>query len=281
MNFKATPISEMNAIDGMSIIISFLPLLGSKFCLFSQVSVFERIWESDTLLDPQQTALLRTSFDSLISATRLNQDNITRNPIDPSLYCLIYNRTLVSHLHGRAFKPIPPPPSTDIYTISPDLALLPSDVFISDDLSRIKFLSYINGLDPTCQKNTYTLLQGLLRGFIPLFEHTLTDLHRNNPLVERIPGACRYSVWDEPEAPDHSDDEEGWVNYEREMRSWTLNRPIDLPDVSPAGYRGGLDKRRHTVHLRNRVVQVIVSSSNITLVRLMRFHRRRLGFSLA
>ena len=109
-------------------------------------------------------------------------------------------------------------------------------------------------------------MEMLLESFVPLFEHTLTDLHRNNPLVPRISGCCRYTEWDEPDPPDFSDDEEGWTNYESEMRQWTLNRPITLPDVPGQGYSGGLEKRRHIVSLRNRSIQVIVNVSNINLI---------------
>lgn len=144
--------------------------------------------------------------------------------------------------------------------------LLPSDVSVSADATSVKFLSYINNLHPIEHLGTYTQLEYLLAGFIPLFERTLTDLHRNNPLVQRIPGRCHYTVWDEPEPPEYSDDEEGWVTYESEMREWSLNRPINLPDVPDAGYLGGLEKRRRSITLRGRTVQIIVSASEITLV---------------
>ncbi|KAJ3512275.1 hypothetical protein NLJ89_g3614 [Agrocybe chaxingu] len=222
-----------------------------------QVSCFERVWESESVLDEEISLALRQSLDKIKALLQQNEDNITTDIIDHQRYPLVYNRTLVSHLNGRNYRSIPPPPSTDIYTVSPTFALLPSDVFVSADCSSVEFLSYINNLDPTRHSGTYVLLQKLLAGFMPLFEHTLTDLHRNNPLVQRIPGSCRYTVWEEPEPPDHSDDDEGWVNYEREMRQWALNRPINLPDVPSTGYPGGLENRRHTVTLRNRVVQVI------------------------
>ncbi len=108
-------------------------------------------------------------------------------------------------------------------------------------------------------------MEMLLESFVPLFEHTLTDLHRNNPTVPRISGCCRYTEWDEPDPPDFSDDEEGWTSYESEMRQWTLTRPITLPDVPGQGYGGGLEKRRHIVSLRNRSIQVIVNVSKINL----------------
>lgn len=238
----------------------------------SQVSCFERIWESDILIDSHKTVELIKAFALLKSEVNQCDDGITTHLIDHKLYPLIYNKTLVSHLNGRFLRPVAPPPSIDVYTVSPNFAFLPSDIFVSSDCSSVKFLSYINNLHPLAHRDIYHLLADLLARFIPLFEHTLSDLHRNNPLIQRIPGHCRYTVWDEPEPPEHSDDEEGWSNYESELRQWTMNRPINLPDVPQAGYSGGLEKRRHKVNLRSRTLQVIISAFEIELVSTLASH---------
>lgn len=73
-------------------------------------------------------------------------------------------------------------------------------------------------------------------------------------------------MWEEPEEPEHSDDEEGWAAYESELRHWLMNRPIRLPDVPEEGYPGGLEMRKHVVSLRGRTVQVVVDVSEIRLV---------------
>lgn len=212
-----------------------------------------------------KTAELVKAFALLKSEVTLCDDGITRYLIDHKLYPLIYKKTLVSHLNGRFLRPVSPPPSIDVYTVSPNFAFLPSNVFVSSDASSVKFVSYINNLHPQTHRDTYRLLEDLLARFIPLFEHTLTDLHRNNHLVQRIAGHCGYTVWDEPEPPEHSDDEDGWSKYERELREWTMNRPINLPDVPHNGYPGGLERRRLYVKLRNRTLQVIVSAFEIEL----------------
>ena len=232
----------------------------------SQVSCFDRIWESDSLLGPWERDQLKNTLSALRPSGTTNGDDVIVHLIDHTLYSLVYHKTLVSQLNGRVCRPIPAPPCLDVYTVSPHFMLLPSDVFISADATSVKFLSYINNLHPIEHLVTYALLENLLAGFIPLFERTLTDLHRNNPLVQRIPGPCHYTVWDEPEPPEYSDDEEGWVTYEREMWEWSLNRPINIPDVPDTGYSGGLEKRRCSVTLRDRTVQIIVSASEITLV---------------
>lgn len=233
----------------------------------SQASAFDRIWEAQALLDVEKSSSLQRELAELILTVKPEKDGVTTNVVDPNLYPLVYNRTLVSQLNGRRYRPVPPPPRTDIYTLSSTFQHLPTDVFVRNN-GNIKILSYINNL-PLKYKATYSLLQDLLAKFIPLFEHTLTDLHRNNPMHQRIQGPSRYTVWDEPEPPEHSDDDQGWVEYEREMREWAISRPISLPDVRTSGYPGGLEKRRHIVKLRDRLVQVITRVVHISLVRLM------------
>jgi hypothetical protein len=101
---------------------------------------------------------------------------------------------------------------------------------------------------------------------LPLFEHTLTDLHRSNPLAQRIQGPYKYTVWDEPDEPEFSDDEEGWAAYDREMRNWEMTRPIQLPDIPDAGYPGGLERRNYVMSLKGRKLQAIVQVSDTRLV---------------
>lgn len=236
-------------------------------CRCSQVSCFERIWESDSLLDPTVTQNLVKAFDMLKSNPLSTQDGVIAHIIDHRLHPLIYNRTLVSHRDGN-FRPIPPPHSSDIYTMSSHFAFLPSDVFVTPTGASVKFMSYINNLHPDDNHDTYKLLETLLKGFIPLFEHVLTDLHRNNPLSQRIYGGYRYLVWEEPEPPEYSDDEDGWATYEKEMRQWALNRPINVPNIPPGGYRGGIEARKHMVKLRGRSLQFVISAAEISLVSL-------------
>lgn len=227
------------------------------------------------MIEPITTNTLIALLDGLSNRTETHNEEteeVITEIIDHRLYPLVYNRTLVPHdcLHGRVYQPILPPTSPDVmYATSRQFAFLPADIAVPEGNFlkplTVKFMSYINNLDPSMHRDLYCHLETLLESFIPLFEHTLTDLHRNNPLVPRISGCCRYTVWDEPEPPDFSDDEEGWTNYESEMRQWTLTRPITLPDVPGQGYSGGLETRRHIVSLRNRIIQVIVNISKIDL----------------
>lgn len=240
-------------------------LIPTVFTFLSQVSCFERMWQSDSLLEECIASQLKHELSSL---TPCSQDASQEHIIDPVPYCLIYNKTLVSHLNGKVYRAVPPPPSQDV---CPNFALLPSDVFVPPDTSAVRFVSYINNLHPDLHKRLYALLERILTGFLPLFEHTLTDLHRNNPVRLRILGSCKYTVWEEPEPPEDSDDEEGWEDYRKLHRKWSLNRPLALPDVPPGGYPGGIEARRHKVTLRGQTIQVFVRVSTISLVGICNF----------
>ena len=190
--------------------------------------------------------------------------------VDPLLYCLVYGETLLAGSNNQdrprtTSIPTTPIPTTSDYALSQKFALLPSD-FSFTMTGAVKFLSYINNLHPRYQ-SVYRSLEAALSAFMPLFEHVLTDLHRNNPLCPRIQEPYHYTVWEEPEPPEYSDDEDGWTTYQQEMRQWIMNRPLCLPDVPDDGYSGGLESRRHVVSLRDGVFQVIVDLYEIRLVR--------------
>ncbi|KAG6896769.1 hypothetical protein C0992_006284 [Termitomyces sp. T32_za158] len=235
-----------------------------------QVSCFERIWERtlcpSSSLDSSLHRLRETSsaspWDALALCTSL---------IDPHSHPLIYNRTLVrtspSPRASPRLRTLPSPSGGDIYTVSPHYALLPTPALVSPTSTTAHFTSYINNLHPHTHAALTAALARLLGAFVPLFEHVLTDLHRNNPLPQRIAPSRGplYRVWDEPEEPVHSDDEAGWAQYEAEMRRWAMSRPIELPDVPEGGYPGGLETRRHVVSLGGKEVKVVVGVEDVRL----------------
>lgn len=151
---------------------------------------------------------------------------------------------------------------------SPRFVMLPTELAptcSSEDHAR-RFTSYIVGINPS-RVRLYDLLSRALAHLVPLFEHTLTDLHRTNPLTRRIHGSPSYSKWEEPDEPEHSDDEQAWSQYEGRMRCWVLQRPIELPDVPMKGYPGNLESRDFVVDLGRRTLKLIVKIEDIKLVR--------------
>lgn len=214
------------------------------------------MWESDDLLTPEQ----RIQLDKAIVWFRSQQDVQTSHLlVDPCRHSVLFSRTL-----DKSGTKINPPQAID-YATSTSFAFLPSNIDVSSDGSSVRFLSYINGVNPrsTC---IYSGLQQLALESIPLFEKTLTDLHRNNTLRQRIPGTYRYAEWDEPDPPEHSDDEDGWQQYEKTMVQWAATRPIVLPDVPNEGFHDDLTKRKYNVSLKGRTIQAIFKIADLVLV---------------
>ncbi|KAG6841735.1 hypothetical protein C0991_007621 [Blastosporella zonata] len=229
-----------------------------------QVSSFERIWE---LTLPPASPLASSLHSSLTHLRGVVSVASGKHAylLDPYSYPFVYNRTLVrtSHSKPRLFR-LSPPSGGDIYSLSKHAAFLPTIASISPS-GAASLTSYINNLHPRTHAALYESLAELLTHFVPLFEHVLTDLHRNNPLHQRIPAGPRYTVWDDPEEPVHSDDEEGWAKYESDVRHWVMHRPIELPDVPLGGYKGGMEMRRERVNLKGREVGVVLGVEEVRL----------------
>jgi hypothetical protein len=231
--------------------------------LLSEVSCFDRIWETTI---PRRRELLRSlqeHLDPLRRTTRHNSSVV--NIIDPYSHALMYGHTLVRFPDDEIKTMAPPQFSEHNYAISSNSACIPTLFSISDAQSTVCAISYINGIPPS-MPSLYANVEIWLASSIPLFEHVLTDLHRSNLLPHRIPGTCKYTTWDEPLTPEHSDDEEGWTEYQKEMREWALSRPIQHPDVPETGYPGSLQYRKSRVSLSRRNLKVIVKAIDIKLV---------------
>ena len=199
----------------------------------------------------------------------VSEDSVLSDIADPFSFPVRYTHTFVRS-PDKELQPAPLPvvPQADGYTFSTQFACLPTAFSISplDEPLTAHALSYINNIHPS-HGSLYNHIETVLARSVPLFEHVLTDLHRDNPLYQRIKGSCKYTEWDEPEEPEHSDDEEGWATYEREMRIWALQRPISVPDIPEAGYQGGLEERRTTISLRGKTVHALLRITDINLVR--------------
>ncbi|KAF5357430.1 hypothetical protein D9757_013333 [Collybiopsis confluens] len=198
-----------------------------------QVSCFERIWESDSLFDPSALSLLNEAFFKLKSDKSPPSDLESNFPIiDPMLYPLVYNRTLISYPPFHTVHTQPPPQLTDIYTLSQQYALLPSDVYVSPS-GGAKFLSYINDLNPDTHNAIY-----------PLLENALTSLYLYSNMSSPI-----YT---------------GTILFRNEylgrvdIRYGTNLTHRNIRMMKKSGYAGGLEKRRVRVSLKGKRLQTIV-----------------------
>ena len=221
-----------------------------------QVSCHDRIWETDSLLVRGERIALD---DAVIWLRRQHRERSPPLLADPCRHAIIFSRTRTKT--GAIVEK----PGADDYSVSTSFASLPTDVRLSRDGTSTKILSYINGIDPHFSK-VYAELGKLLSRAIVLFEKVLTDLHRNNPMRQRITGTYSYAEWDEPDPPEDSDDEEGWEIYDKEMARWIETRPVVLPDVPEEWFHDDLTARKHVVCLGGRDIQVIFKIIDLTLV---------------
>ena len=242
----------------------------------SQIACADRIWESTEPISPAVQRRLRASLDAVrtrpcVQGIRIDaqrQELVLRDIVDPYMYPVVYGHTHAFNSNGTISVIPRPRPSAEYYGQSQRYAFLPASFAISPSGQplRVQALSYIPGLEPS-MRDAQRSIEEVLASTVPLFEHVLTDLSRDNPLPHRIPGDYKYTEWDEPDEPDHSDDEEGWYNYQREMRYWTLHRPIQYPDVPLEGYGGGLEYHHSETTLRGHTVMVYTRVTDICLVR--------------
>lgn len=238
----------------------------------SEVSCADRIWHSRDLLDQRDLESIKESITRLYHGnptSRLHR-GVWFDHVDPSLYCLVYGTTLArreddSRDHLTPFT-LPEHDVSGVFGLSQHSAFIatPFSVSPSCEPLRTKSLSYINNINPN-DRPLYEDIERLFARCVPLFEHVLTDLHRNNPLRQRITGTYLYTQWDEPEEPEDSDDEQGWLEFRVKMEHWGLNRPICLPDVPREGFVHRPESAFH-VSLRGRTVKIIVRISEIRLV---------------
>jgi hypothetical protein len=186
--------------------------------------------------------------------------------VHPSLYCLVYKRTLAfppgdSQKRPDQLKPIPGPAGNypeAKFALSQKFAWIPTDFSVSADGKKVSALGYINNLHPS-NASLYRNLENTLAAFVPLFERVLTDVHAGNDTLEatRCHGGYEY-----PTEDDGGEDDEDEDRYEARQQA----RPIILPTVPEAGYEGGLEDRETHVNLKGRNIQVIVKLANIELV---------------
>jgi hypothetical protein len=221
-----------------------------------RVSCFDRIWEAGILLDETKRLNLH---ESLASLRRVNNIGLSALLVDPFRHAVIFSRTRTKS--GAVVDP----PITNDYSLSTRFAALPTDVRVSEDGKSTCIRSYINGINPHFSA-VYAELSNLLSHTIPIFANVLTDLHRNNPLRQRITGTFGYAEWDEPDPPEDSDDEEGWESYDKEMAHWIATRPIVLPDVTGEAFHVDLTARRHVVCLDGKDIQVLIRVTDVLLV---------------
>ncbi|KAJ7788146.1 hypothetical protein B0H14DRAFT_3892581 [Mycena olivaceomarginata] len=149
-----------------------------------------------------------------------------------------------------AFRKIDPLPSTASkpFMLSETSCWMPSDFTVGEDGSVKSVSPYINNLHPTRHRNIYPIVEEIISGLVPLWEHVLGDINRKNgrePFGEPRPKKLPY---DEEEREEFLDEFFGKARK-------------TLPEAN--SYTGQLEARFSPLSLRGRNIQCIVKFANI------------------
>ncbi|EKM51707.1 uncharacterized protein PHACADRAFT_212335 [Phanerochaete carnosa HHB-10118-sp] len=125
-------------------------------------SIYYRNWQSDELVD--------------------------ENLIHPSLYCIVYERTIVFDAYNPSTSRICANVDgrwTD-YFLSRRFSWLPTDFVISPDGKSAKALGYINNLNPYIHSEMNPVIELFVVSFVPLWERVLTESRADFSPASRI-----------------------------------------------------------------------------------------------
>ncbi|KAG9089140.1 hypothetical protein FRC06_001695 [Ceratobasidium sp. 370] len=205
---------------------------------------------------------------------RPRSNGLVLDLVHPSLYPVVYNRTLAyppqsTNRDATKLKPIPPPKlrmnRTGNYHISQNFGWLPTDFVVSGNGKSVKSVSYINNLNPDQHNDLHKAIEEVIGRFLPLFERVLTDSIPNN---KAIPERMKNTYWDDEDykPPPEDSGELDNKKYYKAYQEWKINRPIQLPDVPAEGYiLGSLEQRCVRYKLAGRTIQVFIKLANIHL----------------
>jgi len=229
-----------------------------------QVSCFDNIWQSDTLISGENRAALRTAVGKLEDVPDSDKDwhpnsnDLVLDLVHPSLYPLVYRRTI----GASALEPIEAPlKNKRDWSHSDDFAWLPTDFTIAPDGSSAKAQAYINNIHPS-NKSLVSAIENIVASFVPLFNRVLTDqlLGNDQDFLLRIPDHYDYDESDYPSR------EPGETNsdYRERYIEWNETKRLILPET-PNFKPGSRLRRTKTYTINGRNVQAIVKLANIHL----------------
>ena len=163
-------------------------------------------------------------------------DDLVLNLVNPSLYPIVYGRTMGKVSGSDTTTILEPPKLEDANPqfVSRRFQWLPSD-FSVDDNGKVTLTSpYINNIHPTRHEELHSVIPEILQRALPMFERVLSDLLR--PL---LPTRVKIS------------------------RGYTFGRE-ETPHCLRK-YDGNIKVMNDRISLKGRTLQVIASLANIVL----------------
>ncbi|KAK0441800.1 uncharacterized protein EV420DRAFT_1579637 [Desarmillaria tabescens] len=238
-------------------------------------SCYRRIWQSDSLIENTLRESLISSVAPLENVPDAEKDWHPRaneqvlDLVHPSLYCIVYNRTLIRNADGSAV-PLRCELSEDDdsdsdYTISKHFSWLSTDFLISPDGKSAKSLGYINNIHPRNDAALHAIIETLVARFTPLWSRVLAESKEDYKLPLRT---LTHYDWDPTEwdynrdhrLPEDPTDED----YEAHDEAWKMIRTMQYPRLLERYHPDGLGFPK-PMDLNGRKLQVIVKLANILL----------------
>ncbi|PBK83540.1 hypothetical protein ARMGADRAFT_1137151 [Armillaria gallica] len=238
-----------------------------------EVSCYRRIWQSDSLIEASLHESLISSVAPLENIPDIEKDWHPRaneqvlDLVHPSLYCIVYGRTLCRNIDGPAaplqcdmFEE-----EDDDYTVSKHFSWLPTDLLISQDGKNAKSLGYINNIHPTNDAALHTVIETLVARFTPLWSRVLVESKEDYKLPPRTSAGydwepSEWSYYQDHPAPEPATDED----YEAQDAAWKAIRVMQYPHLL-GPYEPGVLGFPELMDLKGRKLQVIVKLANIFL----------------
>lgn len=205
------------------------------------------------------------------------------NLVHPSLYPIVYERTLVRRQDDNGLVALETPSAKHIFPltfalypnsiegfISKRFQWLPSD-FIVSSTGKVSLSSpYINNIHPTHHADLHTVIPEILERALPIFERVLSDLRRPLlPMRIKTTEIGFFSSTKPDSVPCLWDDYPPWPSAEDSNSpgfnetDWYWAQNPRIPEGRP--YAGELGKVQKTVSLDGQTIQCIVKLANIVL----------------
>jgi len=243
----------------------------------TKVGPAERVWKSDKLIPiPLRERLLAAviPLEAIPDSEKdwhPGSDGLVHNLAHPSLYSIVYGRTM-GKVPGSATATILEPPEiedADPKFVSKRFQWIPSDFSVGSDGKVTLISPYINNIHPTRHVELYSVIPEILQRALPMFERVLSDLLRPLLPMRVATSAARGPagdvaadcIWEKGTPyPNPSSEDDYYENKDTRY----AGHKIRTPDVK-GKYDGDLQIMGNRISLRGRTLQVFVKLANILL----------------
>ncbi|KAF9779870.1 hypothetical protein BJ322DRAFT_1129730 [Thelephora terrestris] len=253
----------------------YADLRESETGIEARVGPAERVWKSDELIPSSLREKLLAAVAPLESVPDSQKDwhpgsdGLVLNLVHPSLYPIVYERTMSKNPGSVSLIAVEAPEFCDPMFTSERFQWLPSDFLIDGDGKATLASPYINNVHPTQHKELCSVIPEILQRALPMFERVLSDTIRPLLPMRIATSGGRGSgneetadcIWEDGVPyPGSSSEEE----CEEDQEAWLDKHSFKTPNAREH-YDGDLGVMGDRISLNDRMIQVIVKLANIVL----------------